>query len=286
MALTPEIVALCHRSLVKREPPPTTMLTGTRKCATCAIFSFPYDGSSDLADHFADIDARPYLVANLNSRTRFVTITTTISSPGDFPSLAPIPCSVNNWCSSRLVPARRCTRSCFALQKITGTRANLSCYFLQRCPSLPSLLHFRAWVDRGCCGRRCIVGFQNAGSSRPFRETSTGDQGMRRNNAQAMLFAALKGVARAMGIDLIAITAARNHLSFKPEAAEQFEAIYDRFATSAGASEAGEGFYKLRLSSPDESASGPHGRRTRRKRLRKAAVTASVEALCRLMLRA
>ena len=96
---------------------------------------------------------------------------------------------------------------------------------------------------------------------------------------QAVLFAAVQGIARALKISVIAGVSARNQVCFDDAKAALFEGAYDGFYRSIGASGPTDGFYHYRMLAPDEvkpMATAGHRRRTRLRRKVKEEISEAV----------
>jgi uncharacterized protein VirK/YbjX len=96
---------------------------------------------------------------------------------------------------------------------------------------------------------------------------------------QAILFAALQGVARAVGIDCVAGTRATNHVGYYAPRASLFENAYDDFFLSIGASDNGHGFFVVTVPArekPMALVKPGHRLRTKVKRALKRDISQSV----------
>lgn len=92
---------------------------------------------------------------------------------------------------------------------------------------------------------------------------------------QAILFAALQGIARAIGIEHIAGVQATNLVAYEEEKAQALENAYDNFYASVGASGPHNGFYVWSASTPEKplnQVKPGHRLRTKAKRAFKATI--------------
>ncbi len=112
-----------------------------------------------------------------------------------------------------------------------------------------------------------------------FGEHQAATKAMRDVAPQAVLFAAVQGIARALKISVIAGVSGRNQVCFDEAKAALFEGAYDNFFRSIGASGPTNGFYHYRMLAPDEDkpmATAGHRRRTRLRRKVKEEITEAV----------
>jgi len=103
---------------------------------------------------------------------------------------------------------------------------------------------------------------------------------------QHLLYSALRGIAKCLGIDAIMGVCGANHSSHVPEKDELFTKIYDDFFESISATRTADGFFETRISdrsAAEKTVKAGHRIRTRRKRKLKAEIERSVEMLSRLM---
>ena len=96
---------------------------------------------------------------------------------------------------------------------------------------------------------------------------------------QAFLFAALEGLARAIGVECIAGPEPTNLVSYKQRFADHFATAYDHFFASIGAVGPKNGFYVWSASAPEKPLSevkAAHRRRTKAKRRLRAEIATRI----------
>jgi uncharacterized protein VirK/YbjX len=95
---------------------------------------------------------------------------------------------------------------------------------------------------------------------------------------KAVLIAAIKGFAMAVGIDVIAGVSAKNQLAFRPARADDFIRNYDKFFEDTGAERWSEDFFIIQTRGDQKlimHGDRSHRRRAERKRHFKAEITAN-----------
>jgi uncharacterized protein VirK/YbjX len=112
-----------------------------------------------------------------------------------------------------------------------------------------------------------------------YEEVRSATRDMSDCSPQALLFAALQGIARAVGVECMAGTSAANQLCHCDDNDDLFRQAYDNFFNSVDATGPADGFYQTRISRPERpltSIKSGHRLRTKKKRQLKHTISNAV----------
>lgn len=128
----------------------------------------------------------------------------------------------------------------------------------------------------GLPDRHALLISRMQGVAGAFWEIRQATKGFGDIHPRAVLLAALRGMADALGIAAIAGVAGSNQLAYHPGKGDAYAQTYDEFFAAAGAVRLGRDFHLL---TPERKAAGPlsraHARRAERRRRLRAEITSS-----------
>jgi tetratricopeptide (TPR) repeat protein len=131
----------------------------------------------------------------------------------------------------------------------------------------------------GLSDRHTLLISRMQGRKGKFQEIRLATKEMNEISPQAVLVAALQGIAKAIDCQHIGGVCAISQVSYDEQNADLYERVYDRFFSDIGATDAKNGFYVLSMSAPEKPITlvkPGHRLRTRLKRKNKADLSESV----------